>query len=154
MFAKLTLPCALLALTLSGPAAAQPPLLDYSVNQNFTYLDFNPPGGKTPAVRFACAKGLSKIEIAEYEGVAADVAVTLSSGGATLSLAGKKTKSARGVDFIKAEVMAEQKVMTGFRDRGELEITGPGFHQRIAVPDTGKGPIGLFFVSCEEGDNL
>ena len=145
------LPALLAAYVITGTAHAQAPVLDVSSKGEYVYLDYNPPGAKAPAVKFACAKGLGRVDIAHYEAPPADQDLKVSSGGASEVLSAKKSTGTRG-EFVRTQIFATDKVMTNFRETGQLELAGQGFTNKISAPDTAKAPIEKFFVGCEEGD--
>jgi hypothetical protein len=133
----------------AGPALAQAPVLDVSTKGDYVYLDYNPPGSKAPAVKFACAMGSGRVDIAQYEAQPTDQTLKLSSGGATTELAGAKATGTRG-DFVKTRIFGSDKIMTNFRTTGELEMSGQGFQDHINAGDA-KPTVEKFFVGCEEG---
>jgi hypothetical protein len=144
---RLTVLALLLAAAVATPALAQAPVLAYSTKGDFAYLDFNQPGGKTPAVKFACAKGSSEIDIADYEG-ANGAELKLTSGPETLALEAQKATGARG-DFLKAHTIVANKVFIQLRENGLLDITGQGFSTKIAADAEGKRNVEQFFIACE-----
>jgi hypothetical protein len=138
------------AAVIAAPALAQAAVLDFSTKGDFVYLDFNPPGGKAPAVKLACTKGQGRITLAQYEATPADMTLNLTSGAVNASYAGKKSAGAHG-DFVKAEIFASEKVMTSFRSTGNLGISGPGFQDKISATGPAKATLEQFFAGCEEG---
>jgi hypothetical protein len=143
------LPVLMAAGVIAGPALAQAPVLDFSTKGDFVYLDYNPPGGKAPAVKLACSKGVGRINVAQYEAQPTDQTMDLSSGGAKASLAAKKTAGAKG-DLVLTQIFASDKVMVSFRSTGELELSGQGFDDKISA-GADKAAVEKFFAGCEEG---
>lgn len=138
----------LMAALAAVPAHAQAPVLAYSTKGDFAYLDVNPPGGKTPAVKFACEKGSGEVDIAEYEAASGDQAIKLVSGAETGQLDATKASGARG-DFLRAHTVVTNKVFTQFRDNGQLDISGQGFNLKIAAPAEARREVEQFFIACE-----
>jgi hypothetical protein len=144
------LPALLAAGLVATPVFAQAPVLDFSEKGDFVYLDFNPPGGKAPALKFACAKTTSRVDVAQYEAQPVDQTLKLASGGTTAELAGKKATGARG-DFVKTQVFTSDKIMASFRETGLLELSGQGFQDKISASGDGKATLEKFFKGCAEG---
>jgi hypothetical protein len=135
---------------LAGQALAQAPVITYATSEDFAYLNFVAPSGKAPAMKFACAKGMGRVDIAQYEAQPVDQPLALSSGNESGVLEAKKMTGSHG-DFVRAQIFAIDKIMNRFRESGQLELSGQGFHDRIAATDDGKHQIEQFFISCEEG---
>jgi hypothetical protein len=142
-------PALVAAGVIAAPAVAQSPVLDFSTKGDFVYLDFNPPGSKAPVLKLACTKGVGRITLAQYEAKPADQPVNVVSGAVTGSYGGKKATGSRG-DFVTTQLFASEKVMTTFRDSGQLEVSGDGYKDTInAGPN--KPAVDKFFAGCEEG---
>jgi hypothetical protein len=143
------LPALIAAGVIAAPALAQAPVLDFSTKGDFVYLDYNPPGSKAPAMKLACTKGVGRITLAQYEAKPGDQTVNVVSGAVVGSYGGKKATGTRG-DYVTTQIFASEKVMTAFRDSGQLEVSGDGYKDTInAGPN--KPAVDKFFAGCEEG---